>query len=76
MKKINSKWAVWLVFGIAFMIAFFHRYAIGVIADLLSEEMSLNPSSLSLLASLYFYTYGMMQIPTGMMIGLFHEAAA
>ena len=59
---------MWLVFGIAFMIAFFHRYAIGVIAGLLSAEIGLNPSSLSLLASLYFYTYGMMQIPTGMMI--------
>ncbi|MDW7672118.1 MAG: MFS transporter [Bacillota bacterium] len=68
MKKINSKWAVWLIFGIAYMIAFFHRYAIGVIADILRMEMGLTPASLSLLASLYFYTYGMMQIPTGMMI--------
>jgi sugar phosphate permease len=68
MKKINSKWAVWLIFGIAYMIAFFHRYAIGVMTDLLSAEMGLNAASLSLLASLYFYTYGIMQIPTGMMV--------
>lgn len=68
MKKINSKWVVWLIFGIAYMIAFFHRYAIGVIADTLSAEIGLNPSSLSLLASLYFYTYGVLQIPIGMMV--------
>ncbi len=68
MKKINSKWVVWLIFGIAYMIAFFHRYAIGVIADILSAEIGLTPTSLSLLASLYFYTYGMLQIPIGMMV--------
>lgn len=50
------------------MIAFFHRYAIGVIADLLSAEIGLTPSSLSLMASLYFYTYGVLQIPIGMMV--------
>lgn len=68
MKRINSKWAVWLIFGVAYMIAFFHRYAIGVMTDLLTVEMGLNAANLSLLASLYFYTYGILQIPTGMMV--------
>lgn len=68
MKRITSKWIVWLVFGFAYMIGFFHRYAIGVIAETLTIEMGLTPASLSLLASLYFYTYGILQIPTGIML--------
>lgn len=56
------------MFGLAYMIGFFHRYAIGVIAETLTIEMGLTPASLSLLASLYFYTYGILQIPTGIML--------
>ena len=68
MKKIQSKWLVWLFFGCAFMISFFHRYAIGVLSERLMEELTLTTGSLSLLSSLYFYTYGLMQLPSGLLV--------
>ena len=68
MKKTSSKWVVWLLFGCAFMIAFFHRYAIGVISDLLRADLALTAGEVSLLASLYFYVYGLLQIPLGMVL--------
>lgn len=68
MKKITSKYVVWLVFGMAFMIGFFHRYSIGVIADPLREDMLLSTAGISLMSSMYFYTYGLLQIPCGIMV--------
>ncbi|RQD72622.1 MAG: MFS transporter [Tindallia sp. MSAO_Bac2] len=68
MKKITSKYIVWLVFGLAFMIGFFHRYSIGVIADPLREDLLLSTAGISLMSSMYFYTYGFLQIPCGIMV--------
>ncbi|SDZ04848.1 MFS transporter [Tindallia californiensis] len=68
MKKISSKYVVWLVFGLAFMIGFFHRYSIGIIADPLREDLLLSTAGISLLSSMYFYTYGFLQIPCGIMV--------
>ncbi len=68
MKKITSKYIVWLVFGLAFTIGFFHRYSIGVIADPLREDLLLSTAGISLMSSMYFYTYGFLQIPCGIMV--------
>jgi sugar phosphate permease len=58
---------MWIVLAIAFFIVFFNRYTLAVIAGDLSRELSLSGVQLSILASMYFYSYGLMQIPVGIL---------
>jgi sugar phosphate permease len=63
----NNRWKMWGVLAIAFFIVFFNRYTMAVIAGDLSAELSLSGVQLSVLASMYFYSYGLMQIPVGIL---------
>lgn len=73
------KWVVWATLALAFLIVFFHRYATAVVADDLTRDLGLTGSQLSLLASMYFYAYAFMQIPSGILadyVGPRRSAAA
>lgn len=61
------KWVIWATLALAFLIVFFHRYATAVVADDLTRDLGLSGSQLSLLASMYFYAYALMQIPSGIL---------
>ncbi|MDP3059073.1 MAG: MFS transporter [bacterium] len=71
MKLTNSiesrKWAVWGALSMAFFIVFFHRYSTAVVADDLIKTLALSSKQLSALASMYFYSYAIMQIPSGIL---------
>lgn len=79
-KSIDKyKWVVWATLALAFLIVFFHRYATAVVADDLTRDLGLTGSQLSLLASMYFYAYAFMQIPSGILadyVGPRRSAAA
>ncbi len=53
------------------MIAFFHRYAIGVVANILGSDLNLTATQLGTLSSLYFYAYGLLQVPVGVITDKF-----
>ncbi|WP_052291987.1 MFS transporter [Natranaerobius thermophilus] len=53
--------------ALAYLLGFFHRYSLGVVADTLREELALSGTALSNLASIYFYSYALMQIPSGIL---------
>ena len=58
----------WIVFGtltLTYFFAMFHRFSPAVIAPEMMKEFGLGAATLGLLASTYFYSYGVMQIPTG-----------
>ncbi len=61
------KWVVWAVMAFSFLIVFFHRYATAVMADNLISDLGLTAAELSTLASMYFYAYAVMQIPSGIL---------
>lgn len=61
------KWVVWGTLALAFLIVFFHRYATAVVADDLTRDLGLSGAQLGLLASMYFYAYALMQIPSGIL---------
>ena len=61
------KWVVWGALATAFFIVFFHRYSTAVVADDLTRALSLSGAQLSNLASMYFYAYALMQIPSGIL---------
>lgn len=60
------KWRSWLVLAGAFLVVFFHRYSTGVVANDLTRDLGLTGTQVSNLASMYFYAYALMQIPSGL----------
>ncbi|MGM0438466.1 MAG: MFS transporter [Bacillota bacterium] len=65
LEKYRKK--MWFLLSIGFLLAFFHRYSIGVLSNLLSEEMGLTAANLGLLTSMYFYAYAFLQVPVGVL---------
>lgn len=63
----RQKWFSWFILAFAFLIVFFHRYATAVVADDFIRDLGFTAGQVSLLASLYFYPYAIMQFPTGML---------
>ena len=63
----KRKW-IWLCAALAFLAAYFHRTVTGVVADSLMRDFSIaQASELGLLSSIYFYTYAVLQVPSGML---------
>ena len=54
-----------------FLIGFFHRIAFGVMAEPLTIEFGLTATTLGTLASFYYYSYVVMQVPVGVMADRF-----
>ncbi len=60
-------WMVWGLGGLLYLIGFFHRVAPAVITHELSLDFQLDATALGSLSALYFYSYVLMQIPTGIL---------
>lgn len=65
------KWRIWSILTFGFVLSLFHRSALGAISESLSHSLNLSASQLSLLASITFYTYALMQIPAGLLLDRF-----
>lgn len=72
-KQLNKRrWFVWLPLALAFMTAYFHRTATGVMADSLMRDFSITSASeLGVLSSIYFYIYAATQMPAGILTDRF-----
>lgn len=63
---------VWFVASLVYVIVFFHRVSTGVVREEVLRDFGLLNSSeggslFALLASMYFYAYTFMQVPTGVL---------
>ncbi len=68
----RRRWAVWVPVALAFLAAYFHRTATGVVADSLMRDFAIGKAAeLGALASIYFYTYAVMQLPAGILADFF-----
>ena len=56
-----------ILYGLGFANLFL-RSNFGVLAPELSRELALEPRGLSVVASIYFFAYAAMQVPTGMLL--------
>jgi sugar phosphate permease len=64
----RRRWVVWAPVALAFLAAYFHRTATGVVADNLMRDFAIGRAAeLGVLSSIYFYTYAAMQLPAGIM---------
>ena len=64
-------WSIWTMGAGLFLLGFFHRVAPAVLHRELSIDFGLSAASLGSLSALYFYSYVLMQIPTGLLADRF-----
>lgn len=62
---------IWSLCAIFFLYEFFLRTFVGSVAHQIIPALGLNPETFSMLGSIYYITYAVMQIPAGMLIDKF-----
>jgi len=62
---------VFLPFATGYFLSYFFRNVNAVIAKDLAREFALAPSDLGLLTSAYFITFGLFQLPLGVLLDRF-----
>jgi sugar phosphate permease len=60
-------WTAFALVALAYILAFFHRFAPATIAADLQADFAIGPAQLGNLAATYFYVYTLMQVPTGVL---------
>lgn len=70
-KIISYAWVVWIISALFYGAEFFQRVAPGVIADPLQHTFQIDHATLGLIMSLYFWAYGIAQLPVGVMLDKF-----
>ena len=64
---LRLSWLVWSLGSLFYLIGFFHRLAPGVMTQELMRDFDLGAAALGNLSGFYFYSYWVMQIPTGIL---------
>ena len=61
------RWMIYVILVLAYMTAFFHRMAPGVVSAELMAAFQTSGAALGSLAAMYYYIYTAMQIPAGVL---------
>ena len=64
---LRFRWPIFIVLAGAYLLVYFHRLSMSVVADDLARDFQTTASVIGLLGSLYFYSYAAMQIPAGLL---------
>ena len=64
---LNVAWRVWGTGALLYLVGFFHRVAPAVMTAELMRDFSIGAAALGNLSAFYFYSYVLMQIPTGIL---------
>ncbi len=64
---LRFRWPIFIVLAGAYLLVYFHRLSMSVVADDLARDFQTTASVIGLLGSLYFYCYAAMQIPAGLL---------
>jgi sugar phosphate permease len=60
-------WLICLVIFVSYVLVYFHRLCPSVLALEMQQDFAVSGTLLGLLGSAYFYPYGLMQLPVGML---------
>ena len=63
MSQIRYRYLIFIILGTAYVLVFFHRMAPAVVAVDMMTDLKTSGALMGVLASAYFYPYGLMQIP-------------
>lgn len=66
-KAARYRWLIYGLLGSIYFFVYFHRMSSGVVKEDLTAAFSLTGTSFSQLNSMYFYSYMLMQIPSGIL---------
>lgn len=64
---MNYRWLVFWIVALQYLFVYFHRVCPAVVAPELMKTFQIGGTSLGVLASGYFYSYAIMQIPVGLL---------
>ncbi len=65
---ISKRWKIFAVLAMMYVLAYFYRVSMAVVAKDLSGELGLDAALLGTLSSVFFYVYAFAQIPLGPLI--------
>lgn len=63
----RTRWSIFTLLVMAYMMVYFHRMAPGVVASDLMQAFQTTGAQLGSLAAMYYYIYTAMQIPAGVL---------
>ncbi len=66
----TTQWGVWLL-AISVFLNYVDRGALAIAMPQISRELGLNASQLGMLASAFFWTYALLQVPAGWLVDKF-----
>ncbi|ACM19536.1 membrane protein, major facilitator superfamily [Geotalea daltonii FRC-32] len=64
----RQRWIIFSVLALMYILVYFYRVSLAVVAGDISRELSLTPQQLGSLSGILFYVYAVAQIPLGPMI--------
>lgn len=67
MRGFSQRTVIFFVFSLLFAFSLFYRSNMTMIVEDLLEAFAVSPASLGILASAFFYAYGAVQVPVGML---------
>jgi sugar phosphate permease len=70
-KNHNRRWVIFSVLALMYILVYFYRVSLAVVAGDISRELSLSPQQLGSLSGILFYVYAVAQLPLGPMIDRF-----
>ena len=68
---MTLRWKIFAVLSIMYVLAYFSRISMAVVARDLSADLSLTAAQLGTLSGVFFYIYGFVQIPLGPLLDRF-----
>jgi sugar phosphate permease len=64
----RQRWTIFAVLALMYILVYFYRVSLAVVAGDLSRELKLSPQQLGSLSGILFYVYAVAQLPLGPMI--------
>jgi sugar phosphate permease len=64
----NKRWTIFAVLALMYILVYFYRVSLAVVAGDISRELKLTPQQLGSLSGILFYVYAVAQLPLGPMI--------
>jgi sugar phosphate permease len=67
MSVVKYRYLIFGILGTAYILVFFHRLAPAIVAVDMMRDLKTGGALMGILASAYFYSYALMQIPAGLL---------
>ncbi|MCF8054701.1 MAG: MFS transporter [Deltaproteobacteria bacterium] len=67
----QQRWQIFTILALMYILVYFYRVSLAVVAGDVSQELSLSPEQLGAVAGALFYAYAITQIPLGPLVDRF-----